>query len=115
MMGDHAVSRGVDVGQPGPHHRVHGDRALAAERGPGVGGQGGLGPHPDHDQDHIGGPGHGRAVGCGGNHLQLSWSTRRGGADGLDGGAGQDLYAAGGELGVHEGAESGVDGGQHLG
>ena len=36
-------------------------------------------------------------------------------ADGVDGGAGEDLDAAGGELGVDEGAELRVDGGQHLG
>ena len=35
--------------------------------------------------------------------------------DGIDGGAGEDLDAAVGELGVHEGAELRVDGGQHLG
>ena len=72
VVGDHAVPGREHVGQAGPHARVDRDGAAGAERGSGLGSQGGLGPHPDHDQDHVGCPGHGRAVGCGGLHLQPS-------------------------------------------
>ena len=48
-------------------------------------------------------------------HLQPPGLARLGAADLPDGGTGEDLDAAGGELGVDQGAEFGVDGGQHLG
>ena len=70
-MGDDAIPGGVDVGQAGPHHRVHRDRAPGAERGTRVGGQGGLGPYPDDDQHHIGRPGHGRAL----RSLSRNWQS----------------------------------------
>ena len=58
MMGDNAVPGGEDIGQVRPHATVDCDRALDAELGAGVGGQGGLRPHADDDQDHVGGAGH---------------------------------------------------------
>ena len=99
-----AVPGGEHVGQVGPHAGVDRDRALDAERGPGLGRQGSLGPHPDDHEDHIGGAGHGGPVGRGGLDFEVPGLSGRGPGDGLNGGAGQHLDAAGGELGVHEGA-----------
>ena len=75
----------------------------------------GLGPHADDDQHHVGRAGHGRAVGRGGLDVQPPCSARRGLADRLDGCAGEHLHAMGGQFGMHQGAQLGVDGGQHLG
>ena len=87
---------------------------LAPSVAPALGGQGSVGADADDDQDHVGQPGHGRAVGGGGLDLEPS-RLAAGAGDLPDRGAGQDLDAVGGELGVHERAERRVDGGQHLG
>ena len=115
VVGDHAVPGGEHIGQAGPHPAVDRDRALDAERGPGFGRQGGVGADADDDQDHVGRPGHGRAVGCGGLDVQPPGLARLGAGDRLDGGAGQHLHAVGGQFGVDQRAQLRVDGGQHLG
>ena len=72
VMGDHAVARGEHVGQVGPHAPVHRDRAPGPERGPGAGGEAGVGADADDDQNHAGLPGHRRAISCGGLDLEPS-------------------------------------------
>ena len=81
---------------------------------PALGGEGGVGADADDDQDHVGLPGHRAAISGGGLDLQPS-RLALGAGDLPDRGAGQDLDAAVGELGVDELAERGVNGGQHLG
>ena len=76
----------------------------------------GLGADADDDQDHVGRRGS-RPCRRPRRPGPAAVPVRPGAARliGLDGGAGQDLHAVGGELGVHERAELRVDGGQHLG
>ena len=94
---------------------VDGDRAPGAQRGPGRGGQADLGPDTDDDQDHVSLPGHGHAVGRGGLDPQPGCLACRVAADLPHSGAGQHLDPTGGQLGVHQRAQAGVDGGQDLG
>ena len=54
VMGDDAVPGGEDVRQVGAHLLVDDDRALEPELRPGAGGQRGIRPHPDDDEDHVG-------------------------------------------------------------
>ena len=115
VVGDHAVPGGEHVGQAGPHAGVDRDRALDAEPGPGFGGQGGLGPHPDDDQHQVGRAGHGRALGRNGLDVQPPCAAGRGRADGLDGGAGQHLHPMGGQFGMDQRTQLRINRGQHLG
>ena len=112
---DDAVASGEDVGQSGSHLPVHRDRAPDAELCPGVGGQAGVRADADDDQDNVGQAGHRGTVGCGGLDLEPCRLARRGAADLLNGGAGEDLDAMAGQLGVDQGAELRVDRGQYLG
>jgi len=57
MVGVHAVSGGVDVGQVGAHGLLDHDGALDAQLRPDVGGELGVGTHPYHDQAEIKGAG----------------------------------------------------------
>ena len=115
VVGDHAVPGGEHIGQVCPHAAVDRDRALDAEGGPGFGCQGGLRPHPDDDQHHVGRAGHGRATGCGGLDMQAPGLAGGGAGDRLDRGARQHLDAVSGQFGVDQRAELRVHGGQHLG
>ena len=101
MVSDDAVAGREHVGKAGTHPPVHGDSAPDAEISPGLGGQAGVGADADHDQDHVGRAGHGRAVSRGGVDLEPSGPAWPGPADLPDRGAGEDLDAASGELGVH--------------
>ena len=69
-MGDHAVPGGEHIGQAGAHRGVDRDRALDAQRGPGLGRQRGVRADADYHQDQVGCSGHGGAVGRGGVDLQ---------------------------------------------
>jgi hypothetical protein len=115
VVGGDTVSGGEYVGQAGPHLPVHGDRAVAAEGGSGVGSQARVGADSDDDQNHVRGSSHGRSVGPDRVDVQPPRPTRRGPADPPHGSAGENLDAAAGKLGVDQGAELGVDGRQHLG
>ena len=54
VVGDDAVTGGVDVREVGAHPAVDDDRALDAELGAGGGGEFGLGSHADDDEDDVG-------------------------------------------------------------
>ena len=84
------------TGGGGSETRGSGGSSGAGGATNGVGGQAGLGSHPSHDQHHVRRAGHGRAVGGGGLDVQPAGLACAGAGDGLDGGAGKDLDAAGG-------------------
>jgi hypothetical protein len=87
-MRDDTIPGGEHIRQIGPHLLIDRDRAPDTQGGPGLSRQGRLGADADHDQDHVGKAGHGRAVGRGGLDLQPSRLACRSAGDRLHDGGG---------------------------
>ena len=113
-MGDHAVAGRPDVRQAGGHRLVDDDGASGAELCAGLDEQVGVGADPDDDQHQVDVPAERLTVWSGPSTCSRAVAVGAA-ADAGDGGAGVDLDAVAFEFGVHQGAEFGVDGGQHLG
>ena len=115
VVGDHAVPGGAHVRQAGAHRRRRRrSRPRRRVAAPASASRSVSGRTPTTTRTRSASAGDGCAVGCRGRRRAAARSAgarlmRR------DGGAGEDLDAVAVELGVDEGAEFGVDGGQHLG